>query len=155
MIKKHRRKLLVGLVIVLVLMQLIPIDKTQPPTDPAKDFVAILQPPDDLRSIIKAACYDCHSHETIYPWYSNIAPISFWLKSHVNEAREHLNFSDWGSYPNKRAHHKLEECYEEVEEGHMPLPSYTWMHPEAKITEAQRRALANWFNRQMTKYEHF
>ena len=152
---KTLKKVLVGLLIALVLLQFIRIDKTKPETDPNNDFLALLQPPQDIASIISTTCYDCHSHETTYPWYSNIAPISFWLKGHVNEGRHHLNFSEWATYTNKRAHHKLEECYEEVEEGHMPLPSYTWTHQEARLSEQQRTSLANWFKGQMPKYENF
>ena len=152
---KTIRKILMGLLGILILIQLIRIDKTMPETDPSKDLIAILQPPEALAQIIETACYDCHSHETTYPWYSNIAPISFWLKGHINEARHHLNFSEWGNYTNKRAHHKLEECYEEVEEGHMPLPSYTWTHEEARLSSDQRESLANWFKGQMPKYGNF
>jgi hypothetical protein len=88
----------------------------------------------------------------VYPWYTNIAPFSFWIKQHINEARRHLNFSEWGTYNDKRAHHKLEENYEMVLEGHMPLPSYTWMHSEAIITDADRKSLATWFQNQMSRY---
>ena len=150
--RKWIKKTLIGLLIVLVLIQFIRIDKTNPTSNPELDIITTLNPPTDLAHIIKIACYDCHSNHTEYPWYTNIAPISFWIKNHINHARKHLNFSEWGSYNNKRAHHKLEECYEEVLEGHMPLPSYLWMHSEAKITNDQRKSLATWFQDQMPKY---
>jgi hypothetical protein len=146
------KRIFIALLVILVLIQFIRINKTNPPSEPAQDMITILQPPDDLSQIIKVSCYDCHSHHTIYPWYTNIAPFSFWIKQHINEARHHLNFSEWGTYNDKRAHHKLEECYDEVLEGHMPLPSYTWMHQEAKITDDQRKSLATWFQNQMSRY---
>lgn len=146
------KKILIALLVILILIQFIRIDKTNPESDPDQDIIAILQPPSDLAHIMKTACYDCHSNHTTYPWYTNIAPFSFWIKQHINEARHHLNFSEWGTYTDKRAHHKLEECYEEVLEGHMPLPSYTWMHPEAKVTDDQRKELASWYENQMSKY---
>lgn len=146
------KRILSVLLVILILIQFIRIDKNNPPVDPEKDLINILQPPDDLAHIMKVACYDCHSHHTTYPWYTNIAPFSFWIKHHINEGRHHLNFSEWGTYNDKRAHHKLEECYEEVLEGHMPIPSYTWMHQDAKLDDAQRRALAGWFEDQMEKY---
>ena len=146
------KKILVGLLVVLVLIQFIRIDKTNPTSDPQNDLIQILQPPRELAQIMKASCYDCHSNHSEYPWYTNIAPFSFWIKDHIKEARRHLNFSEWGTYNDKRANHKLEECYEEVLEGHMPLPSYLWMHSEAKITEEQRKSLASWFESQMPKY---
>lgn len=146
------KRILTPLLVILLLIQLIRIDKTNPTSDPSQDLIAILQPPDEIAHIIKSACYDCHSHHSTYPWYTNIAPISFWIKNHINEGRHHLNFSEWGTYADKRAHHKLEECYEEVLEGHMPLPSYLWMHPEARIDDRQRKSLAGWFEDQMSKY---
>ncbi len=146
------KRVLVALLVILVLIQFIRIDKTNPVSDPGRDFVTVMQPPADLAEIIKISCYDCHSHHTIYPWYANIAPFSFWIKDHINEARRHLNFSEWTSYDDKRAHHKLEECYEEVLEGHMPLPSYLWLHSEAKLSDAQRKSLAIWFESQLSRY---
>lgn len=146
------KRILIALLVILVLIQFIRIDKANPASDPTQDIITILQPPDDLAHIMKVSCYDCHSNHTTYPWYTNIAPFSFWIKQHINEARHHLNFSEWGTYNDKRAHHKLEEGYEMVLEGHMPLPSYTWMHREAKITEDQRKSLATWFQNQMSRY---
>ncbi|MCB0689052.1 MAG: heme-binding domain-containing protein [Saprospiraceae bacterium] len=146
------KKVLVGLLIVLILIQFIRIDKANPSADPAQDIITILQPPEELADLMKVSCYDCHSYHTSYPWYTNIAPFSFWIKQHINEGRHHLNFSEWGTYTDKRAHHKLEECYEEVLEGHMPLPSYTWMHADAKLSDEERKALAGWFQDQMSNY---
>jgi len=147
------KKILTGLLVILVGIQFIRIDKTNPESDPQADFISKHQPPAELAKLIRLACYDCHSHHTEYPWYTNIAPFSFWIKDHINHARKHLNFSTWTSYAPKRAHHKLEECYEKVDEGHMPLPSFLWMHPEAKLTPEQRNSLANWFKGQMDKIE--
>ena len=76
-----------------------------------------------MTTLLESACYDCHSYKTKYQWYSNIAPVSWWLGHNVEEGREHLNFSTWGNYPTEKAEHKLEECAEEVDEGEMPLNS--------------------------------
>ncbi len=150
---KLAKRILIALLFILVAMQFIRIDKDNPVSDPKEDFIEMLQPPSALANILKVSCYDCHSNHTVYPWYTSVAPISFWIKNHVRVARKHLNFSEWGQYSSKRAHHKLEECYEEVEEGHMPLPSYLWMHAEAKLTDGQRSDLANWFKNQMIQHE--
>lgn len=139
------KRILLGLVAVLVILQFFRIDKTNPPLDQPNDFITQTNPPQEIAALLKDACYDCHSHETKYPWYTNIAPVSWWIKDHIDEAREHLNFSIWGTYEAKKRAHKLEECYEEVEEKHMPLKSYTWMHPEAKLDESQRSKLVKWF----------
>ena len=105
--------------------------------------------------MLRSACYDCHSHETSYPWYSNLAPVSWWLKNHVNEGREHLNFSVWADYNAKKADHKLEECFEEVAKEGMPLKSYPLTHPEARLSEEQRAKLVTWFKqtRQQLNYQ--
>ncbi len=150
---KWLKRILVFLLIVLVGIQFIRIDKVNPISDPNQDFIQILNPPEEVAQMLKVSCYDCHSHQSVYPWYTNIAPISFWIKGHINHGRRHLNFSAWGSYDQNRAHHKLEECYEEVEEGHMPLPSYLWAHSDAKLTDEQRSAMVSWFKSQMSKYE--
>lgn len=145
------KRILLGLIAVLVIIQFFRIDKTNPPLDPPNDFINVQNPPQQIAKLLKDACYDCHSHESKYPWYTNVAPVSWWVKSHINEGREHLNFSTWGTYPLKKRAHKLEECYEEVEEKHMPLKSYTWAHPEARLTEDQRATLVSWFKDQEQK----
>ena len=89
--------------------------------------------------------YDCHSNQPTFPWYANVAPISWWIKHHIDEGSEHLNFSEWGTFTPKRKHHKLEECVEMLEDGEMPMSSYTWMHNESKLTDVQRLLLVNWF----------
>ena len=117
--------------------QFVPIDKTNPESDPAQDFLALSNPPAHLATIIKDACYDCHSNHSKYPWYSNVAPISWWIKGHINEARKHLNFSDWSTYSTKKANHKLEEAVEMVEEHWMPILSYKLTHPEGRLSSEQ------------------
>lgn len=143
--KPRFKTILLILVGVLVLAQLIPVDRSVPAVDASQDFLVAVNAPTEMASLIKDACYDCHSYETSYPWYAKIAPVSFWIQGHINGGRQHLNFSEWTAYPAKKAAHKLEECYEEVEELHMPMKSYTWLHPEAKLSEAQVGALAQWF----------
>ena len=138
-------RVLLGLALLFLVFQFFSIDKIQPDVIPAQDFLVIHQPDPALASMIKETCYDCHSYEVKFPWYTNIAPVSWWIKHHIDEGLEHLNFSVWGTYEAKRAAHKLEECAEEIEEGHMPLPSYTWMHPEARYDEETREKLAEFF----------
>jgi hypothetical protein len=140
-----KKKILIGVVIVLVGIQFITIDKTNPPVDASKDFMTITDPPAEVEKLIRTSCYDCHSNESTYPWYSNIAPVSWWVKDHINEAREELNFSEWGTYEWKRTDHKLEECAEEVDEGEMPLKSYLIAHSEARLSDEDRAKLVDWF----------
>lgn len=138
------KKIIFGLIVLLVLIQFIRIDKTNPPVNKSIDFITLTKPSPEVQGILLTSCYDCHSNETTYPWYTNVAPLSWWLKHHINEGREHLNFSEWGNYPEKRQQHKLEECVEEVNEGEMPLSSYTITHKDAILSPAQQEALSAW-----------
>lgn len=142
---KKVKTILLGLIGLLLVIQLFQIDKTNPPVRLEEDFIQIKQPPANVENILRTACYDCHSHETAYPWYTSVAPISWWIRHHINEGREHLNFSTWAQYDADRHDHKLEECEEETREGEMPLDSYTWVHSEAQLTDQQRKELADWF----------
>ena len=142
------KKIGIAIVVIFVLIQFKRIDKTNPEFNEAEDFITITQPPTEIATLIKDACYDCHSHQSKYPWYTNVAPISWVIEHHIEEGREHLNFSTWGTYPDKKADHKLEECAEEVEEGEMPMKPYVVMHSEAKMTAAQKKALVEWFESQ-------
>lgn len=145
------KKIVIGCIALLVIIQFIRIDKTNPAVVIENDFIVQTNPPEHIQTILKTSCYDCHSNESTYPWYTNVAPISWWVKQHINEAREELNFSEWGTFNAKRQKHKLEEVYEEVEEGEMPLPSYLIVHSEAKLTTEQKNELVAWFKAEKGK----
>ena len=138
------RKVLIVLLISLVVIQFIPINRETPERDDSKDFIYMTNPPNGIVVTLKNACYDCHSYETQYPWYSRIAPVKFWLQDHIVDGRRHLNFSEWGNYDAERKEHKLEELAEEVEKKEMPLDSYTWTHSEARLTDKERTEFVNW-----------
>lgn len=139
------KKIVLALLAVFVILQFFRIDKENPAADPAKDFMTLTNPPAEIASILKSSCYDCHSNKTNYPWYTNVQPVAWWIKDHIDHGRDELNFSEWGDYSYRRADHKLEEAIELVEEAEMPLPSYLWGHSEARIDESQRASLNNWF----------
>ncbi len=139
------RKWLLALAGLLVVMQLFRIDKSVPASDPAMDFIAVTRPPEEIVSTLKVACYDCHSYETRYPWYAEVAPVSWWLKNHVNEGRHHLNFSTFGARSDRDQLHGIKECVKMLEEGEMPLNSYTWTHADARLSDAQRAQMVAWF----------
>jgi hypothetical protein len=105
---------------------------------------ASLEVPAQVADILDRACNDCHSYETVWPWYASVAPASWLCVKDVNEGRRHLNFSEWGQYSPKIAAHKLDELIEHVEEGEMPLPVYLPLHPEARLDESERVVLINW-----------
>lgn len=144
--KLNFKKIALYTVILLVLIQLIRIDKTNKALTPENDFINLTKPDTEIAFILKTSCYDCHSNEVTYPWYTNIAPISWWIKHHINEGSEHLNFSEWGTYSAKKADHKLEECVEMVSEGEMPMWSYTLMHSNAKLDPIRKEKLITFFN---------
>ncbi len=141
------KKIIVGIGVIFVLMQFIRIDKTVPDYNQSDDIIVAANPSKEVATVLKTACYDCHSFESKYPWYSNIAPVSFFLKKHINEGREELNFSIWSTYSLKRKVHKLEEMKEMVSEGEMPLDSYLIMHSEAKLSDASKEKLLDWVDK--------
>ena len=118
--------------------QLVPVDRSNPPVE------AEISLPDGVRGIVRKACYDCHSHETRWPWYSYVAPVSWLVHRDVEHAREHMNFSMWGSYDSGEQAELLDEIAEEVEERAMPLPIYLSLHSEARLTNDERRAIVEW-----------
>ncbi len=132
------KKVLVGLVVLFVGMQLVRPDRVNPPV------TGEVQTTPEVKALLKRACYDCHSNETVWPWYSNVAPISWVVAHDVDEGRRELNFSEWASYEPKRQAHKLEETEEMVEKGEMPLGIYVVLHAEAKLTEAEKKTLIDW-----------
>lgn len=138
------RKILIGLLVVLVIIQFIRPERNVASAMSANDISTKYTVPDDVNKVLQKACNDCHSNNTVYPWYSNIQPVGWWLQNHVNEGKEELNFSEFASYKNKKAAHKLEEVVELVEEGEMPLESYTIVHKEAKLTNEEKATLVAW-----------
>ena len=142
------KKILIGVLAVFIILQFFQIDKSNPEYDASQDLITIHNPPAEVAGILKSACYDCHSYETAYPWYTNVQPLAWWIKDHIDEGRDEMNFSEWGTYSPRRADHKLEESVELVEGGEMPLESYTLAHGEAKLSEAQKKILTDWFKTQ-------
>ncbi len=100
--------------------------------------------PPDVQNVLKTSCYDCHSNNTSYPWYAKIQPFALWLENHIEEGKDELNFSEFGSYSIRRKFKKLEEISKQVKEDEMPLSSYTVIHRNAKLDENKKLLLANW-----------
>lgn len=149
---KNIKRILLGLLAALVIIQFIRIDKSNPTSDPSNDIFQKFEADEAFGVMVKDACYDCHSNQVEYPWYANIQPVGWWIKGHVNEGVGHLNFSEFATYNDKKGHHKLEECVEMLEEGEMPLKSFTWTHPESRLTDEERTAMIDWFKSQMATY---
>ncbi len=110
----------------------------------ANDISKLYPVPQEVGSILQTSCYDCHSNNTHYPWYSNFQPVAWWLADHVNEGKNELNFSEFASYRIGKQYRKLEKLNSEVKEGEMPLESYTFIHGDAKLSPAQKEKIMSW-----------
>ena len=131
--------------IVIALIQFIPVDRTNKPVDQKVNFVSVFNTPPNVKSILKNACYDCHSNETVYPDYAYVAPISWSIKNHITEGREHLNFSEWGNFNQDLKKSMLQNSVRTIKDYTMPSPGYIAQHPEANLTSAERTLLVNYF----------
>ncbi len=121
-----------------VVAQFIPVDYTNPPIQ------SEVQAPDAVKAILTKACFDCHSHKTQWPWYSRIAPISWWVLDHVREGRKDLNFSVWPTYDFASQDLIMHEIEKQIVSEKMPLPSYTVGHPSARLNVEERQVLLDW-----------
>lgn len=143
-----KKIILAVIVVVLIGIQFIPVDRSFPEYTPS-DLLALSGADEGMANMIKNACYDCHSYESEYPGYANVAPLSMWIQGHIDHGREELNFSTWGELEREDKLHLLKECAQKVEKKEMPLTPFLITHSEARITVEQRAEMAAWFNSQM------
>jgi hypothetical protein len=122
-----------------------------PPRVPGHDILASNAPPPSVAAMLKNSCYDCHSSETTWPWYSYIAPFSWYLVRDVNAARASLNFSDWPQDDPTRIRKRWRRIADAVQAGEMPLPSYTRIHTQKRLNDQQRDELVKWAQGQSTQ----
>jgi hypothetical protein len=139
-----KKKIIISLVAIFIIIQFF---------KPQKNISAQAQPsaieqhygvPENVRSILKPACYDCHSNNTEYPWYNNIQPVAWWLASHIKDGKKHLNFDEFDLYSPDKKKKKLSHIKETIEKGDMPLSSYTLIHTDARLSEEQKNIILNW-----------
>jgi hypothetical protein len=139
---KKGEKIVAIIVVVLIagfgVIQLIPVDRTNPPVE------SEIQAPLEVKAILKVSCYDCHSHEINWPWYSRVAPVSWLIASDAAEAREKINFSTWNRYTPERQVHLIAEAMDEIREGGMPPWYYSWKHPGSEVTSDELKVLEAW-----------
>lgn len=144
MLKKIFKRTFQILLLAFIVIQFIRPAKNKSEGISGNDITKVYAVPEDVQTILKTSCYDCHSNNTVYPWYANIQPAAWWLNDHVQEGKRELNFSEFASYRIGRQYRKLEEINGEVKEDKMPLDSYLWIHKDAKLDEKQKLTLANW-----------
>jgi hypothetical protein len=135
------KKILIGLLIVFLLSQFIRPPHNNGDASSPNDITHMVNVPDTVMSLLKVACYDCHSNHTDYPWYSKITPVNWWLNNHIVDGKRHFNFSNFSSSSYKKMTKKMDEVGETVEKHEMPLNSYTWIHKDARLNDAQRKLI--------------
>ena len=144
------KKTAIFIILILFAIQLISVDKT----NPTIDNKLTLNAPKEVMSTLKQSCYDCHSYETKWPYYSNIAPISFFVASHVSNGRKAMNFSLWNEMDKKLKVQRLKRAVETVNNGRMALPSYISAHKEAELSKEKKTILISWFKKELEKVEN-
>lgn len=146
-------KVIIAFVLIIVVAQFFQPEKNNGKMASLDEFIDYTKPPEDVHIIMQNSCFDCHSNHTKYPWYNNITPVNFWLAHHVDDGKEHFNMSKWNEYSLKQKSHKMEELIEMVEDHEMPLQSYTWGHPEARLSDEQIKSVIDWAKKVSLKLE--
>lgn len=145
--KFNKRNLLIVFFTICALIQLKYIDKSSIDIIPESDFLTIEQAPKEVVELLKTSCYDCHSNQTHYPWYSNIAPVSWWLKGHIDNGRGKLNFSEWDSYSIEESDTLKVKSADMIEKKWMPILTYKIIHKESRLSDEQRALLIGWLKK--------
>jgi hypothetical protein len=144
----NKKKIFIGIGLILIFMQFFQNDKSPISIDEKMTFATTEQPPEDVLAQMKSSCYDCHSNETKYPWYTYVAPVSFWIRGHIKNARKSLNFSTWAAMSVEDRKHALHECAEKIEIGHMPPKGYYRMHEAAYLDDTKKALVHDWLEQQ-------
>lgn len=142
--KKVVKLAVIAIAVAFLAIQFFQIDKANPPINESETLEAAVKVPPDVTIILGRSCNDCHTNKTVYPWYAYVQPAGWFLRSHIDDGKRHLNFSIFATYDAKKKAKKLEEICEQVTSAEMPLPSYTWIHRDAVLTGSEREALCAW-----------
>jgi len=137
-VKRILRFVLIGLGVLFVALQFIPVERTNPPV------TGLVDAPEDVLTTLRRSCWDCHSNETEWPWYAYVAPMSLRVSQHVWMGREHVNFTEWDGYDAEERDEAYEEIAKEIDRGGMPLKDYLLVHRNAKLTTSDRERLVSW-----------
>ncbi|SDW51499.1 Haem-binding domain-containing protein [Hydrobacter penzbergensis] len=139
------KRIVLFAVIAFALIQFIPKPKrNSDDTISEASFNTVYVVPDTIMHVLKTACYDCHSNNTRYPWYSNIQPVAWYLNRHIVNGKEELNFDEFGRYSRRRQQSKFKAIASQIEDNEMPLSSYRLLHREARLTKDEKRLLITW-----------
>jgi Haem-binding domain len=127
-----------------VVIQFVRPARTNPPVDESQTIFARTQMTPQVAAIFNRSCVDCHSHKTVWPWYTNVSPVSWFIVNHVNTGRSLLNLSEWGRLDRDRQDRKLRQICDEVQDGAMPLSTYTPLHPGSSLSDQDKKTLCDW-----------
>jgi hypothetical protein len=136
----------IALAVIFAALQFIRPARTNPPVDEARTLQAHSSLTPEVAAILNRSCNDCHSNQTRWPWYSNVAPVSWFVINHVNDGRRQMNFSDWAQYDRSEQENYLRKICREVKSGDMPIHSYLWLHGDAKLSAEDVKILCDWAN---------
>ncbi len=125
-----------ALLVLFLAAQFVQPERANPRSDPGTSFTVVAKPTAQVAGIVNRSCRDCHSNETVWPWYSHVSPVSWMVARDVKVGRTKLNFSQWNIYGPEMSQIRLREACEMVKAGRMPLPHYLPLHPEAKLSAA-------------------
>lgn len=146
--KKIIKKILfIGLIIFLLMQLYQPARNESFEQDITANFTKVYNVPKNVEAIVRTSCYDCHSNNTNYPWYSNIQPVRFFMEHHIKEAKEDLNFDEWGKYSKRKQENKLDRIVKQIKSDEMPLASYTLIHKNARLTTVQKKEVMDWISK--------
>ena len=138
------KKIALVLLIVFVGIQFIPTSRNQSDTVPSIDFMRVNKVPENIQKKLEGSCYDCHSNNTQYPWYNKIQPVAWLLEDHIKEGKAELNFNEWDDLSNRRKNSKLKSIISQIEDGEMPLSSYTLIHGDAIFSDTEKQEIIKW-----------
>lgn len=138
--------------IAFIVIQFFSINRNESYTTPETDFMLVNNVPEKIQKKLQVSCYDCHSNNTAYPWYNKVQPIAWFLEDHVKEGKAELNFNEWNSLSNRRKKSKLKGIANQLKDAEMPLTSYTLIHRDAKVSEAEKKMILDWIDKVLKKY---
>ena len=141
---KGIKKILLGLLVILIIIQFLHPARNKSGQDMPNDISKMVAMPGDVQVMLKKACYDCHSNNTNYPWYTAIQPFHWFMNYHIQSGKEELNFNEFGTYTPRRQQSKLRSIENSLKDGTMPLSAYTLIHRNAILSEAEKRLMINW-----------
>ena len=141
-----KKILFIGLIIFLLIQLYQPARNESFEQDITGNFTKVYNVPKNVEIILRTSCYDCHSNNTNYPWYSYIQPTRFFMESHINEGKENLNFNEWGNYSGRKQKNKLDRIAKQIKSNEMPLASYTLIHKNATLSATQKKEVLDWIS---------